>query len=633
MQSLRRRISGAIFALLFCLCLFLLWPDRAAVAAPFAQTAAPVTWLGSVGGALQTVAVSGTIAYIGEGAALAVLDVSQPQQPVRIGRLPLPDLVYDIQIVDTLLYVATGYSGVQIIDSAIPQTPHILATYDTAGVALRTYVSAERLYIADGSAGIVILAVDALPQIKPLSTLPLGEAISGVQMVKGLLYAWDINLGLFIVDIAEPTKPIARKNIEMHLWDVDVSGDLAYFTQDGRLVKYDISQPDNPLLLTEYDLGSPSAAMIANGLVYAINYGIFYVLDPTETGPAAQLGELTIGNPTALWIEDNLAFVANQYRELVIIDLRNPRELITSGRYRGLARVNAVEVISDTAYLANTEQGVHVINVEDPHQPTYLSTVPFRPGAYDLAMKDHYLYVTAGDTGLKVFNLATTITPTLIYTYTHMPGAFQIEIQEDIAFVTGRTLIYIFDISKPAAPVLRSTFPCSGACNIAVKLPWLYVSTERGFQIILVSEPYFPQPYGDYLIENLPSPLPATLIVYGNYLYLPVGYEPFVDIIDVNSASSPALYERVQLAAGSVLQAGPYAFLTSGEALRTVTIYDLNATARLRAKASFTLPAYPRAIEIVNNLLFVADDHAGLQILLLNPENFAPEFYLPLIIS
>lgn len=435
------------------LCLLTLCPTPAIAAPVPEQTDSAVTWLGSIGGAIQSVAVSGTIAYIGEGAALTVLDVSQPSQPVQIGRLPLPDLVYDIQLVGTQLHLATGYSGVQILDISTPASPLVVAGFDTAGFAYRTVSEGSLLYIADGRAGVVIL------------------------------------------DIAD------------------------------------------------------------------------------------------------------------------------------------------LDVVQDTLYLANTEQGIHVIDVTDPEQPATVAALPFRSGAYDVAAKDGYLYATAGTSGLRVFDLTATITPTLIYTYTALLGAYQLEIAEDIAFVASGPggLIYLFDSSEPAAPLLRSSIPCTGSCRMVVDLPWLYVTSEQGFDITLVSEPYSPRPYGVYAIENTAVRNPGHIMAHGDYVYLPVGVEPFVDVVDVTSPSDPVLYQRLSMNVGSALQTQEYAFLTSGEALRTTTLYPLETVPRLSAKASFVLPNVAQEIVVVENRMYVADGSAGLQILTLGPTKFVPEIYLPLI--
>lgn len=333
---------------LFVVALLSITLYRSGQAATSEPTAAALTWQSSIGGAFRTVAVSDTVAYVGEGASVLVLDVRQPSQPVEIARLPLPDLVHDIQVAGARLFVATDYSGVQVIDVSTPPMPTLLVQYDTAGVAVRSYLADNILYVADAGGGIVLLDISDLAQIQALSVLQPAESIQGVRLVKGLLYAWDPNWGLFIVDVSQPRQPLVLKSMALNLYDVAVAGDIAYFTQLAAVATYDISQPGNPILLSTFGLGSPTQAVIQQGILYAINYGGFYAIDPTKTDPAALIDEITIGHPIALWLASDLAFIVDADGELEIVSLSKPDQLVVVGKYGGMANVVAAEVVSAT---------------------------------------------------------------------------------------------------------------------------------------------------------------------------------------------------------------------------------------------------------------------------------------------
>src|SRR5215212_8578140 len=74
------------------------YDQRAAAVSKTANSTGPaVELVGSFGGSFSTMTVSGTLAYVGEGAGLTVLDVGNPAQPVRLARITLPG-VDNIQI-------------------------------------------------------------------------------------------------------------------------------------------------------------------------------------------------------------------------------------------------------------------------------------------------------------------------------------------------------------------------------------------------------------------------------------------------------------------------------------------------------------------------------------------------------
>jgi len=84
-------------------------------------TAAPpaLQYLGGFGGRLAGVAVNGTVAYVGEGSSLTLLDITDPAHPARYARLPLDGVVEDITLAGERLYVA-GTRGLQIFDVRSP---------------------------------------------------------------------------------------------------------------------------------------------------------------------------------------------------------------------------------------------------------------------------------------------------------------------------------------------------------------------------------------------------------------------------------------------------------------------------------------------------------------------------------
>jgi hypothetical protein len=63
-----------------------------------ANTPPPVEYIGGIGGSLAGLAVNGTVAYIGEGSSLTVLDISDTAHPARVARLPLATLPADMVV-------------------------------------------------------------------------------------------------------------------------------------------------------------------------------------------------------------------------------------------------------------------------------------------------------------------------------------------------------------------------------------------------------------------------------------------------------------------------------------------------------------------------------------------------------
>jgi hypothetical protein len=108
------------------------------------QQADKVELVGQIGGGAYAVAVRGDYAYMGVGPRLAILNVANPAQPAVIGQTGvLPGIVYGVAVSRTTAYVATGRSGLRIINLSDPAQPTETGFNDTPGYAFGVAVSAS----------------------------------------------------------------------------------------------------------------------------------------------------------------------------------------------------------------------------------------------------------------------------------------------------------------------------------------------------------------------------------------------------------------------------------------------------------------------------------------------------------
>jgi hypothetical protein len=108
-------------------------------------------------GPTYAVAVSGTTAYVGSGAALIVVDVSDPWRPTVLGDLHVPGVVRDIAVQGDHVYLAreayeTTLSdhGLLVVDVSDPAAPVRVGTHDTLHTAHRVAVAGDYAYVAAG---------------------------------------------------------------------------------------------------------------------------------------------------------------------------------------------------------------------------------------------------------------------------------------------------------------------------------------------------------------------------------------------------------------------------------------------------------------------------------------------------
>ncbi|HEX8683165.1 MAG TPA: hypothetical protein VF707_12675, partial [Ardenticatenaceae bacterium] len=192
MMSLPRSAPLALLVgciLLLCLGLSPAY-QKVALAQPFAGTipASPETsplagatysqnieLVSHVGGSANEVAVRGNHAYTGFESELAVIDISDPVNPMRVGYLILSYEIIDIKLSGSYAYVVLVVGGLVIVDISDPAAPIQIGTFPAVDVD-EVVVTGQHAYLA-GYYGSKLWVVDVSNPAAPTGfTLPDVEA-------------------------------------------------------------------------------------------------------------------------------------------------------------------------------------------------------------------------------------------------------------------------------------------------------------------------------------------------------------------------------------------------------------------------------------------------------------------------
>ena len=121
---------------------------------------------------VRGVAVSGSYAYIGNGSAgLRIIDVSNPTTPVEMGSVEIGDDARGIAVSGNYAYVAADQEGLRIIDVSNPNTPFEAGFFDTGGWAYDVAVNGNYAYVADGPGWLRIIDVtNPFPKVPETSS-------------------------------------------------------------------------------------------------------------------------------------------------------------------------------------------------------------------------------------------------------------------------------------------------------------------------------------------------------------------------------------------------------------------------------------------------------------------------------
>jgi len=570
--------------------------------APFAEVQG-IELVGYLGGdQVRAVAVHGDYAYVGFGPELAVLDVADPDHPRRVGYTVLSELVLDIAVAGTSVYVATGYAGLHVADVSDPTQPVLRDTFYPSTYVGSVIADGDYLYVSAGVLRILDIARPAQPV--EISSYELPDSTRGLNSVTSVVggYAYTVYHssygkagGLHIVDVSEPTRPAGAGTFVAPgpVHDVAVVGDDAYLligTGMPHLVRVDISDPAHPaeveLGLTTPWLGQSLAAVDHYlYLVYPVSaesVGGLQILDVAEPTRPLALGRYAGVSPPAadIAIARERAYVAMADR-LAVVDVADPNAPQGRGDYafETLAgHGEDVAVGGGYAFVAAGEAGLQVVDVSDPVAPSVASSYDTPGHAWDVVLAGGYAYVADEYAGLRILDVVDPLRPTEIGFY-DVPGPFEffhgLAIANGYAYVADggllETGLRVVDVSDPTHPTEVSFAPLAAQVqsglparveDVAVADGYVCVAAgSAGMRVLAVSDPVAPAEVGFYDTPGRAD----NLVVTDHSVYLIDGD---LRVLDISEPAAPALvgfYDLPTLAATPhVAVQGHFAFVTDG---------------------------------------------------------------------
>ena len=142
-------------------------------------------------GPATTVAVSGSFAYVGSGAALLVVDVSTPDSPQLLGDVVLPEPVFEIAVAGSHAYVANFRAGLRVVDISVPSAPVEVGFLDTPGHAVGVSVAGDYAFVADFSAGLRVIDISVSSAPVEIGFLDTPGYANGVAVAGSIAYVAD----------------------------------------------------------------------------------------------------------------------------------------------------------------------------------------------------------------------------------------------------------------------------------------------------------------------------------------------------------------------------------------------------------------------------------------------------------
>jgi hypothetical protein len=578
--------------------------------------------VGQFGGYSYAIETQGDYVYLGVGPRLHILDVSDPERPVLIGRSEplLPYFITDIVLTGDYALVV-GYSGgLRVVDVSDRANPIELGAYDlpAGGENSSVAVTGRHAYVTiSGGLRVLDLANPAAPVEVASLSAPEESKWYGVQIAGSQAYLSGSDAFL-VLDISNPARPVEVGRLEGRTQLIAVAGGLAYLGRDSRLAVVDVSDPRALAEIGSLDVSDPQP-MDESGSIFRVSSvrrgtragNLLYLLDgrgeklkvvdvtdptrPVEMGTMATQA-IDVSNLAAagryLYLTSYLA------GRMVVVDASGPANLVEVGLYNsdpagsGMYSnyLNPIPAIANHhAYLMGLyppepfrltnllaedavkqwSWGFTILDLSDPANPAevdaYRSSLPFPEDievldVLHLVVTGRYAYLVGG--GLWIIDISNPTVPVEVGVLENDAFLGIVAVSGVYAYLASADGLLIVDVSDPRHPVEAGVISGSHEFfNVAVAGSFAYLKESDRLRIVDVSDPARPIEVGSYIAgqEGI-----NFLAVEGGFAYL-TNVDGLL-IVDVSDPTRPVAVSRYQSRAGSfatVAVAGGFAYLVN----------------------------------------------------------------------
>ena len=576
--------------------------------------------VGQAGGWTRSIAIQGNRAVVGEGPVLRVLDVSDPSSPRLVGQSEaLPSLVRDVHLAGDIAYVALGNSGLRVMRISKSGRPNEVGARATPGPALGLTVAGGFAYVATGRAGISVLDVSQPQRPIEVATFETAGAPVEVFVAGTRAYVAAGRAGLRILDISDPATPqeIGAYTVSGEVLGVRVEGSIAYLAAGARGLRIlDVSTPAAPtevaVIATE---GRAHSVRLLGQHVFVGNTGagmtVVDVANPAQ--PVEVASHETTDSVYALEVAGEVAYVNLLRGGLQILSLSNPASPAVVGRYDTVGGLHDLRVGGTRVYAAG-DSGVAIFDVSDPSRPTVASVHRATWGpANAVYLNGSTLYATSADGGLRILDVSDPRAPREIGAYDALPRANDVFVSGSRAYVTSSTTgLWVFDVADPSNPTpLGRSDSYGNYSSVYVSGQHAYVAADDdGLRVIDVSDP-------SALHEvTVSAPLIGAGVndvqIAASRAYAAVGAG--LRILDVSDPAAPTELGRYTGRFGRAFRvAGSTLYLASERS--GLWFFDVSDPASPSVLGSFPSWGATTSVDLANDLVYFADDAAGLVII------------------
>jgi hypothetical protein len=420
-------------------------------------------------------------------------------------RTVIPYAVNDFAVFDTLLYFASAgvFHSYSIANAA---SPYELGTCSDGGDVM---TATRNVAVAEDTNGIlwfIDVSDPAAPRRVGSYPTPYwadcAAARDNICVASMYWFASGDNFRLEVLDISDPANVVRIGAIDsVGGWDVHLSGPIAFVSGDQwpqqEFTLVSIQDSTRPQVISSCATPGGNFGVwsdwASNWAYVADVIGLVVINTSNINSPVYDTTLLTAHEAEDVWVDQGLAFVADDGAGMRILDVSNPSAPVELGGIDTADYHSSRTLASagrDSFAFAGWTQWprLRAIDVADPTRPTMAGGCETFNPTYDMVLRDSLLYI-AEDAYFQTVNVARPREPEVVGTCRLSGAVGDMAMAGDTAYVTSLYLTTV-DVSSPDSPRVINEWG-SRAYGIDVADTVLYMAYQ-GLKTASIANPTMP---------------------------------------------------------------------------------------------------------------------------------------------
>ncbi len=339
-----------------------------------------------------------------------------------ISKLKVPGQAIDVKAFGGYAYLTNDLGVLYVIDIRNKQNPQITGKCQGINAANIVILAGEYAYIS--------------------YTEWISNDKDNSQTENGMPAVYSV-CGFKIVDIKDKKNPevvgdyISGKGSEKSVQGLVIEGDYAYlnttdYTGDAlksKLEIVNIKDKTNPKITGYCDIeGQPNGIFVQNGYAYINNtyydfdkkqysgQSRFFTVDISDKEKPSIAGSCSVpANSWSVYAREKYAYLTSSiydeeiddYKDstLQIVNISDAKNPAPEGKTSIPGGAWEIDMKDDFLFVSNNEGGVSVINISEPGSPAITTSLVTNGNSYDIAIDGDYGYIADGFNGLLIIGI------------------------------------------------------------------------------------------------------------------------------------------------------------------------------------------------------------------------------------